>query len=153
MTDTFTQPVFRYYGVFDATGKAQGFFNDDIYPAQADGTRNPAIPAAAVEISEADWKLLLADQVTARYVNGAVTHVAPPPPPPPPENPTLVEAQRANARLDAGVSAAVDVAVTVRDALQAIPDNFSNAHFTAMKIQLDALTEGSFRCAAQAGPP
>jgi len=77
----------KYYGVFDAQGVSQAFYVDDIYLSQEDGTRNAAIPAAAVEITEAAWTELLADQHTARYVNGAVTHIDPPPPPPPPENP------------------------------------------------------------------
>lgn len=47
----------------------------------------------------------------------------------------------ANARLDAGIAAAVTVAVAVRDSMQAIPDTFSAGNFTAMKIQLDALTQ------------
>jgi hypothetical protein len=74
----------KYYGVFDAQGASQAFYTDDIYPPQQNGTRNAAIPAAAVEITQADWTALLADQQTARYVNGAVTHIAPPPAPPPP---------------------------------------------------------------------
>jgi hypothetical protein len=131
----------HYYGVFDPDGAPKGFYPDDIFPPKEDGSRNDAIPAAGIEITEVAWLALLADPATARYVNGQVVYIVPPPPPPVPENPTLIEAQRANARLDAGVTAAVDVAITVRDALQAIPDNFSNAHFTATKIQLDALTE------------
>ena len=62
----------------------------------------------------------------ARYVNGAVTHVAP--------SATATagepDAGRGAARqreLDAGVSAAVDVAVTVRDALQATRIIFQRA--------------------------
>jgi len=87
MTDTFEQQhTFRYYGVFDATGKPTAFYNDDVYPA-AENARNAAIPAAAVEISETEWRELLSDQTTARYVDGAVTYVDPPPPPPPPVNP------------------------------------------------------------------
>jgi hypothetical protein len=63
-----------------------------------------------------------------------------PPPGPPPPDP-LVEAQRANARIDAGVLAALDVAVAVKGAMTALPDNFTAANFIAVKIQLDALTE------------
>jgi hypothetical protein len=126
----------KFYGVFDAQGVSKGYYVDDIYPPQEDGTRNAAIPAAAVEITEAQWTELITDQQTARYVNGAVTHVEPPPPPPPPPLP-----RDANARLDAGVLAALDVAVAVKTAMQNIPDTFSNANFIATKIQLDALTE------------
>jgi len=59
---------------------------------------------------------------------------APPPPPPPPQ-------RDANARLDAGVLAALDVVLAVKSAMQNIPDTFNNANFIATKIQLDALTE------------
>jgi hypothetical protein len=38
--------------------------------------------------------------------------------------------------------------------MQSIPDAFSTAHFTAMKIQLDALTEAvAAMLQAQAAPP
>ena len=132
--------VKRHYGVFDAAGAPQGFWVSDIFPAQQNGTRNAAIPAPAIEITEEVWKTLLTDR-TARYVNSQITHVAPPPLPPDPINPTLVEAQRANERLDAGVTAALDVVLAVKTAMQNIPDTFNNANFIATKIQLDALTE------------
>jgi len=77
----------KYYGVFDAEGKPQGFYVDDVYPPDEDGNRNAAIPAAAVEITEAVWTEMLEGQPFTRYLNGAVTHITPPPPPPPPENP------------------------------------------------------------------
>lgn len=132
----------RIYGVFDAQGAPQGFFVDDVYPPKEDGTRNDAIPAAATEITETEWQALLSGQPFTRYVNGeVVVDEMPPPPPPPPLPEALVEAQRANARLDAGVVAAADVAAAVRDAMQAIPDNFTATNFAAMKIQLDALTQ------------
>jgi len=60
---------------------------------------------------------------------------APPPPPPP------LPVRDANARLDAGVLAALDVVLAVKSAMQNIPDTFNNANFIATKIQLDALTE------------
>ena len=55
-----------------------------------------------------------------------------PPPPPPPD---------ANARLDAGIAAALDVATEVKAAMQNIPDHFTEQNVIAAKIQLDALTE------------
>jgi hypothetical protein len=74
--------------------------------------------------------------------------VVPPPPPPPPP------VKDANARIDAGVLAALDVAVAVRDAMQNIPDAFTAARVTAVKIQLDALTEALVAMLqAQKSPP
>src|SRR6187431_1289637 len=95
----------KIYGRFDAQGKPTGFWTSDIYPPTppsspddtSHGAPNPAIPAEAVEISYATWDALLADQLTARYVNGAVTHIAPPPIPPPVPDPPDAEAVRANA--------------------------------------------------------
>jgi hypothetical protein len=125
----------KIYGVFDAAGVPQGYYADDIYLPKPDGSRNEAIPAAAVEITEADWNTLLAHNPFARYADGTVTILPTPPPPP------IPAVRDANARLDAGVLAALDVAVAVKAAMQNIPDTFSNANFIATKIQLDALTE------------
>jgi hypothetical protein len=130
-------PPNRFYGVFDAQGAPQGFYNNDIYPPKEDGSRNDAIPAAAVEITEAQWTELLAGQPFTRFVGGAVTHITPPPVPPMQEP----DMRNANARLDAGVAAALDVALVVKAAMTALPDTFSAQNFIAMKIQLDALTE------------
>ena len=58
-------------------------------------------------------------------------YVAPPPAPP------YVDA---NARLDAGIQAAYDVAVIVKDTLQSTPNTFTAATFSTAMIQLDALT-------------
>jgi len=61
-----------------------------------------------------------------------------------------------NARLDAGVAAALDVAIAVKLAMQNLPDNFTAANFTAMKIQLDALTEAfaaMMQALVQPSPP
>jgi len=73
-------------------------------------------------------------------------HLSPPPQasypvPPPPTMDLQAEAVRANKRLDAGVLAALDVVLSVKTAMQNIPDTFNNANFIATKIQLDALTE------------
>jgi len=61
----------------------------------------------------------------------------PAPPPPPPTLPT----PDANARITAGVVAALDVAIAVKIAMQNTPDTFNAQNFVAVKIQLDALTE------------
>jgi hypothetical protein len=82
----------KYYGVFTAAGEPRGFWVNDVYPRQANGLLNAAIPTNAVEISEATWRALLADPATARYANGRVYHVTPPPlPPPPPPPPSRAE--------------------------------------------------------------
>jgi len=62
------------------------------------------------------------------------------PPPQAPYPPAPPPAPDANARLDAGIVAAYDVAVAVKTAMQATPNTFSNANFTVAMIQLDALT-------------
>jgi hypothetical protein len=56
--------------------------------------------------------------------------------PPAPAPPVL----DANARLDAGILAAYDVAVIVKDTLQATPNGFNATNFSTAMIQLDALT-------------
>jgi hypothetical protein len=64
----------KYYGVFDDTGKAQAFYTSDIFPPEAEA-RNAKIPNGAVEISREQWQILYEDQATARYVDGAITHI------------------------------------------------------------------------------
>jgi hypothetical protein len=73
----------KFYGVFDAEGVSKGFYVDDIYPPNENGSRNAAIPASAVEITEETWTTLLSNPATARYLNGSITYVDLPPPPPP----------------------------------------------------------------------
>jgi hypothetical protein len=68
----------------------------------------------------------------------AVPNTPDPAPPAPPPQPAPRDA---NARLDAGILAALDVAVSIKLAMREIPDSFSAQHFIATKIQLDALTE------------
>jgi hypothetical protein len=132
----------KIYGRFDATGKPTGFWTSDVYPPQEDGTRNAAIPAEAVEITFATWEALLNDPLHARYTGGQVTYVEAPPIPPPVPDGAMVEAQRANERLDAGVTASVDVVRDVQEALHNLPNNFNAQNFAAlllqMKIMLDA---------------
>lgn len=62
------------------------------------------------------------------------------PDPAPPLPPLPPAAKDANARLDAGIAAAYDVAVAVKAAMQATPNVMSAANFTAAMIQLDALS-------------
>jgi hypothetical protein len=124
-----------FYGAFDIDGRPQGFWIDDIYPPQEDGARH-----AAVEITEAVWQELLASSL-ARYINDAVTYVEAPPPPPEEPNPTLQEAQRANTRLDAGVTAAED---TVRQAmadLRTLPATSSPPTVEELQAQIAYLAE------------
>jgi hypothetical protein len=60
--------------------------------------------------------------------------------------------ERLEARLAAGSAAALDVAVAVSNAMNAIPDNFNATNFAAVKIQLDALTQ-AFAAMLQAQAP
>ena len=83
----------KFYGVFDAEGRATAFYNTDIFPPQADGSRNDKIPAAAVEITEEQWRTLVSDQTT-RFVDGEIVHIDVPTPMPSSQyswGPTLVE--------------------------------------------------------------
>jgi hypothetical protein len=77
-----TEQPKKFYGVFDTQGAPQAFYVDDLYLPKEDGSRNDAIPAAAVEISEATWTAMVANHL-ARFVNGAVTYIEPTPTPPP----------------------------------------------------------------------
>jgi hypothetical protein len=62
----------KMYGTFDQYGRALGFYPDDIYLPQEDGSRNAKIPADAVEITLEQWQELLAKQPFAAYVDGEV---------------------------------------------------------------------------------
>lgn len=87
-------PDTKFYGVFDAEGRATAFYNTDIYPPQKNGDRNAAIPAAAVEITEEQWQTLINNPQTARYVDGDVVLIVLPAPMPGSQyswGPTLVE--------------------------------------------------------------
>lgn len=100
----------RVYANFDTAGRPLGFYNDDIYPdavtygpapepSEADPqpvapetarTRNAAIPAAAVEITEAQWQDLIGNQGARRWDGQAVVPYVPPPlPVAVPDSPTL----------------------------------------------------------------
>ena len=148
MTTELARPE-KIYGRFDAQGKPTGFWNSDIYPPTppsspddtSPGAPNPAIPADAVEISYTTWDALLADQLTARYVNGAVAHIAAPPIPPETPNPAVAEAVRANARLDAGLAASVATIEDVRDTLHDMPAQFNAQVFAALQLQIKILAD------------
>jgi hypothetical protein len=90
---------------------------------KSDGANIPPDPANRDYAEYLSWKAL---------GNVPDPYVQPPPPPP---------VKDANARIDAGVMAALDVAVAVKLAMREIPDNFTEQNVVAAKIQLDALTE------------
>ena len=70
----------KMYGMFDQYGRALGFYPDDIYPPNEDGSRNEKIPADAVEITLEQWQELLAKQPFAAYVDGEVKVLSAPVP-------------------------------------------------------------------------
>lgn len=71
-------------------------------------------------------------------------YVPPPYTPPPPD---------ANARLDAGIGAAVGAAQAVRDAVHAIPNGFNATNFTAFLTQAKVLSDAFVAMLeAQQGP-
>jgi hypothetical protein len=79
--------------------------------------------------------------------NGGVPdpYVAPPPAPP------YVDP---NARLDAGIAAAIGAAEAVRNGIHAVPNNFNAANFQAFLIQAKALSDAFVAMLeAQQGPP
>jgi hypothetical protein len=100
----------------------------DVVIRTADHASIPNDPANRDRIEYNEW-----------LAAGNTPDSAPPVPPPPPAP------RDANARLDAGVLAALDVVLAVKTAMQNIPDTFNNANFIATKIQLDALTEAMAR--------
>ncbi len=53
----------NYYTLLDANDLPVAFYNDDLYPPNADGSRNAAIPSAAISITEAQWSKALAGGV------------------------------------------------------------------------------------------
>ena len=69
---------------FDASGFPTGYWPDFAFPLADDGSRNAAVPAAAVEISDAQWLDLSAHHGLRRMVDGAIVdYVAPAVAPPP----------------------------------------------------------------------
>ena len=67
------EPI-KYYGLFTVDGKAQGFWNSDLFPPKEDGSRNDKIPPEAVEITEAQWREIVPNQMTVRFANGEITY-------------------------------------------------------------------------------
>jgi hypothetical protein len=72
----------QHYAVLDANGLPTAFYNDEIYPPNADGTENAAIPAAAVAITEAQWQDCIANNGRRQIVNGVLVVYTPPAPAP-----------------------------------------------------------------------
>ncbi len=94
----------KVYAIFTQDGVPEGFFPDAVFEpvtepilgpfVRPDGTvievevarrfirRNEKIPAAAVEITEDQYKDLIQNQGLRRFVNGEVVEHTPPPPPP-----------------------------------------------------------------------
>ncbi|APT31935.1 hypothetical protein MCBMB27_02644 [Methylobacterium phyllosphaerae] len=100
----------RCYALIGTDGVPRGFWPDDAYPdvvvygpdpnfisgpvedpdaitgpaevpeIELSRTRNPAVPADAVEIAVADWLAFLEDQAGHRFVDGKLTAYTPPPP-------------------------------------------------------------------------
>ncbi|MBB5046799.1 hypothetical protein HNR60_001547 [Rhodopseudomonas rhenobacensis] len=69
------------YAVFTPAGFPAGFYSDDIHgPRLIDGQPNPdcRVPAEAVEITEPQWRDLLAHPGLRRLVDGAVVDYTPP---------------------------------------------------------------------------
>jgi hypothetical protein len=70
----------RYFGVFNAEGRATAFYNTEIYEPEGEA-RNSKIPAEAIEITYDQWRELLSNPLQARYVDGEVIMIDPPPMP------------------------------------------------------------------------
>ena len=70
----------KYYGAFDAEGRATAFYNSDIFPPQPNGDRNAGIPAEAIEITEEQWRELV-NNPRARFIDGELVYAPPPPVP------------------------------------------------------------------------
>ena len=62
----------QYYVVTDTNNLPIAFYNDAIYPANADGSLNASIPKTAITITEAQWTDLVSNQGARQIVNGAI---------------------------------------------------------------------------------
>ena len=80
----------------------------------------------------ASWVQNDVAQIGWAYDGTTFTPPPPDPPPPPPPLPT----RDANIRLDAGITAAVTVAVAARDVVNALPANFTAENFAALLAQM-----------------
>lgn len=125
------------YGLFDAEGAPQGFWPDDIYLPADDGTRNAAIPADAIVVTEEQWKTLVT-YPNARLIDGAIVMVEVVPDPP---NPTVhdTEAVRANRRLDEGATAAYVVVQDARAGFLSMPPHGTPPSVEELQAQVDYL--------------
>ena len=68
------------YVAFDESGRISGFWTDDLFKPQEDGTRHPAIPADAIEIDEETHRKLHYEQGKWRLIDGVITEYTPPEP-------------------------------------------------------------------------
>ena len=143
-------PPIRYYADLGPESVPKAFYTSDIYPPQENGERNTAIPLRAIEINEAEWKKLLQNPGAA-YRNGEI--ILPPPAPPQPETRNAFdeldvvapETARANSRLDAGVTAAVDAAGDVQAKLRAMPPHSDPPTVEELQAQIDYLATETLR--------
>jgi hypothetical protein len=89
-------------------------------------------------------------QIGGTYAGGVYTPPAPPPLPPPPEQPP----PDANARIDAGITAAILAAEEVRNGVHAIPSAFNAANFQLFLTQAKILSDAFLAMLqAQQTPP
>jgi hypothetical protein len=63
-------PIPKMFTALDEHGRAVGFYPDDIYPSQADGSLHAAIPEGAFEISLEDWQAYLVNQPFSAFRSG-----------------------------------------------------------------------------------
>ena len=64
----------KYYGKFSGDGKAVAFYVDTIND----------IPVGAIALSEPQWRELVENQHTRRFIDGQIVEIEPPAPPPTP---------------------------------------------------------------------
>lgn len=98
------------YALFTSEGLPQGFWADDIWEPQADGSRHSAIPTEAVKITGAQHFEFISNQGRRQWDGAAVVPYTPPPVEPP--FPSVVSASQAKiALLNAGLLDEVEAIV------------------------------------------